>query len=69
MKAAKNAKRVSIDLIWFKDQFDKLHNEHLLILKKIDGIQTVVSPPLENQIRRAANLARSIDKKVPDEAG
>lgn len=48
------------------DEFKKLHNEHLAILKKIGEINAVVSPALENQIRRASQLALKIDRQVPD---
>jgi len=54
------------EYVWLKTEFDKLHNEHLLILKKIDDIQTVVSPALEEQVRKAFKIATVIDRKVPD---
>jgi hypothetical protein len=55
-----------IEKIWLAQEFDKLHDEHLLILKKIDDIQTGISPALEQEVTRALALAKLIDRKVPD---
>jgi len=55
-----------IEALWLKDQFDQLHREHALILKKIDDIQTVINPALELQVLRALKLSSGIDQKVPD---
>jgi len=55
-----------IEALWFKEQFESLHREHLLILDRLDQIQTVVSPALEAQIKKVSAMATSIDRKVPD---
>jgi len=55
-----------IETIWLLEQFEKLHNEHLLILRKIDEIQTTINPALEKQVRLALTLATKVDQKVPD---
>lgn len=48
---------------------DKLHNEHVLIMKKIEDIpggSDTLDPELEEQVRKAGVLSSSIDEKVPD---
>ncbi len=44
----------------------RLHQEHLLILERLDSIDDTVSPELEAQVIRVSALATSIDRKVPD---
>jgi hypothetical protein len=68
MPGTPNAKAITpIEGLWFKEQFDALHKEHLLILAKLEELYPrYVIPELETQIRRVAGLASSIDKKVPD---
>lgn len=62
----------------FEDEFEKLHREHLLILKALGTLQTtcslilrreqsIVSPELENQIRLSGGLSTKIDEQVPDQ--
>jgi len=70
-----------ISYVWLRDQFNslhqehkgivqklnELHNEHLLILKRLDeSVPEFVTPELQAQVIRAAQLALGIDLKVPD---
>src|SRR5262245_53877904 len=65
---------------WMGQQFDALHNDHLLILKKLEelhrehllilsrlnAVPEMVTPELEAQVLKALKLSKSIDEKVPD---
>jgi len=51
-------------------KFDELHQDHLIIIKKLDDLKNVVpefvSPELQAAIIQTAKLAVGIDMKVPD---
>lgn len=68
-----------IDLFWFQKKFGELHDEHLLILRKIDDVNTLcvaivglvtpnknVTSELEAIIKKVSARALAIDRKVPD---
>ena len=67
-------KKASIlDWALMNQQFQKLHNEHLIIMEKlseiyakVDRYQPLVIPELEKQIDRTSALALKIDRQVPD---
>jgi len=59
-----------VEFAWLSKQFDELHKDHLLILKKIDDLKNVIpefiSPELQEQIIKSVKLTAGIDQKVPD---
>ena len=66
--------------LWIKQEFDDLHrehaviikklndlhDEHLLILKKLGSGPGLITPELESAVNKAAALALKIDQQVPD---
>jgi len=55
-----------VEFGWLKNQFDQLRKDHAMILTKIEQLQSVVTPELEQQIKIAGKAAHKIDQKVPD---
>lgn len=64
--AKKTAKKTSIvDALWLNDRFDKLENDHKVIVRLLKGGN--VSPELEKAINRTSVISLRIDRKVPDQ--
>lgn len=63
-----------ISFNWIRDEFEKLHKEHVLIIKSINdlakviggGPNTLITPELAEQVKLASAIALKIDLKVPD---
>ena len=68
MKRAQPKRATPAEKLWLLSEFQELHREHHLILKRLDEMQSNVTPELEHQVRLAARLARKIDSQVPDES-
>jgi len=68
MAQARHGGPSAISVIWLKEQFDQLRRDHAMILTKLDGMQTTITPELEEQVRKNKQLTDSIDQKVPDQA-
>ena len=66
MRSSRHRPPPILDVAWLKKQFQDLRNDHILILKKIGDMQTLVSPELEQQVIKVANLSKKIDDQVPD---
>lgn len=77
MKKKKSKPKTSpiVSFGWMKQEFDQLHKEHAVILKRLDDIEQAVNrdpelmlllPALEAEIKKVAAMALQIDMKVPD---
>jgi len=59
-----------VEQLWLSKKFDELHQDHLIILKKLDDLKKVIpefiSPELQQQIVKSMQIANRIDAMVPD---
>jgi hypothetical protein len=52
--------------IWIKQEFDKLHKEHTVILSEIRKLTPSLTPELADALMKNAGLVKKVDDKVPD---